>query len=293
MSSQHIIDSAISEATGKTFVTEQSRSVGGGSINLSAVICSGNSTYFLKTNHRNFADMFEAEADGLRELGKPGVIAVPDVICTGETNNRTFIVMECISMGSGLAGSAEALGSSLAELHKVNQSQFGWFRDNTIGATKQINTESNNWIDFYREHRLLFQLSLAQENGYGGELQKLGLQLCDNLESFFLDYSPAPSLLHGDLWSGNYSYTDDGRPVIFDPAVYYGDREADIAMTELFGGFSPVFYQAYNDVSPLDEGYQIRITLYNLYHILNHLNLFGSGYHSQSVGMMKQLLAEL
>ncbi|MDH5257204.1 MAG: fructosamine kinase family protein [Gammaproteobacteria bacterium] len=286
------IDEAISAAIGETFVAESARSVGGGSINSASVIASKSHSFFLKTNSLNYTDMFAAEVDGLNELRSTGVIRVPEPICFGETDSKTFLVLENIVMSGGKAASAENLGERLAKLHQVKAQQFGWYRNNTIGATTQINSQSDSWIDFYRKHRLAFQLSLAEEQGYGGELQNLGRQLCDKLSYFFHSYQPYPALLHGDLWSGNYAYDSDAEPVIFDPATYYGDREADIAMTELFGGFSTSFYGAYNDALPLDDGYMVRKTLYNLYHILNHLNLFGSGYHAQAISMMKQLLSE-
>ena len=289
---QQYIDVAISDAIGESFVTEQTRSVGGGSISSASLIKSKEKTFFLKTNSINHADMFAAEAEGLHELRKPNVIRVPEPICYGETGSTTFLVMENLSLSGGNKSSAEELGSRLAMLHQTKADQFGWFRNNTIGATPQVNSQSNSWVDFYREHRLHFQFSLAVKNGYGAELKKLGDRLCDNLDVFFKSYQPYPALLHGDLWSGNYAY-ENNEPVIFDPAIYYGDREADIAMTELFGGFPALFYESYNNALKLDDGYATRKTLYNLYHILNHLNLFGSGYRSQAIGMIKKLLSEV
>ncbi|OOY41228.1 hypothetical protein BOV91_12580, partial [Solemya velum gill symbiont] len=166
-------------------------------------------------------------------------------------------------------------------MHRKTADAFGWNLDNTIGSTPQLNDWNKSWINFWREQRLGYQLQLA---GHQGSLQRQGEKL---LESFHLliDHAPQPSLLHGDLWGGNIGYDDSGNPVIFDPALYFGDREADIAMTELFGGFGREFYAAYNAAWPLDAGYPIRKKLYNLYHILNHLNLFGSGYLGQAEGM--------
>jgi protein-ribulosamine 3-kinase len=156
-----------------------------------------------------------------------------------------------------------------------------------------VNSPGENWVDFYREQRLQFQLELAERNGCGRQLSSRGEQLLAGLHVLFGDYSPEPSLLHGDLWSGNHAWTRAGEPAIFDPAVYYGDREADLAMTELFGGFSGGFYDAYENAWPIDPGYRVRKTLYNLYHILNHFNLFGGGYASQAQGMVDRLLAEI
>ena len=284
-----IIDDAISKAIGEPFVTQNARAVGGGSINSASVIRSEKHSFFLKANSFGFTDMFEAEFDGLQELANAKSIRVPKPICTGTTDSQVFLVLEKLNMGSGSPQAASVLGRHLAQLHKTQADQFGWFRNNTIGSTRQVNQYSNNWLEFYREHRLQFQFLLAEENGYTGELQQLGERLCEDLERFFIDYEPYPALLHGDLWSGNYAFVDN-EPVIFDPATYYGDREADIAMTELFGGFPAAFYQAYNAELPLDKGYAQRKNLYNLYHILNHLNLFGSGYYSQAVSMLKGLL---
>jgi len=214
-------------------------------------------------------------------------------VCVGKNHSNAYIVMEYIAIGgSGRKQSIEALGHQLASMHRVTKAQYGWFRDNTIGSTPQINTVNDDWIHFWRERRLAFQLDLAARKGYGGRLQQKGELLLTKLQGFFSQPPPA-SLLHGDLWSGNYAISDTGEPVIFDPAVYYGDREADLAMTELFGGFPASFYAAYNGAYALDEGYAVRKTLYNLYHILNHLNLFGGGYGGQAERMIEQLLSEV
>jgi protein-ribulosamine 3-kinase len=175
----------------------------------------------------------------------------------------------------------------------VETSRFGFAQDNFIGTTPQPNGWKESWINFWREHRLGFQLRLAAQNGYGGQLQRLGEKLKDALPAFFQDYTPQPSLLHGDLWSGNHAFLADGTPTIFDPATYYGDRECDLAMTELFGGYSADFYAAYRAAYPLDAGYATRCELYNLYHILNHANLFGGGYARQAEQMMQKLLRNL
>lgn len=172
-------------------------------------------------------------------------------------------------------------------------SRFGFAQDNFIGTTPQPNGWKNSWINFWREQRLRFQLRLAAQNGYGGQLQTLGEKLLDTLPAFFDGYTPQPSLLHGDLWSGNHAFLADGTPVIFDPAPYYGDRECDLAMTELFGGYPADFYAAYSEAYPLHGGYAMRRNLYNLYHILNHANLFGGGYVRQAEQMMQRLLAEV
>ncbi len=190
------------------------------------------------------------------------------------------------------AATDELLGQQLAAMHRTTTNEFGWRRNNTIGSTPQINIGEQDWVMFYREQRLRFQLDLANEHGYGGDLLRHGELLLEKLPVFFASYQPVPSLLHGDLWGGNHAVLHDDTPVIFDPAVYYGDREADLAMTELFGGFGSGFYAAYREAWPLDPGYRIRRDLYNLYHVLNHLNLFGGGYRGQAEQLIDRLLSE-
>ncbi len=194
-------------------------------------------------------------------------------------------------LGLSSRGDAKLLGAQLATLHRCSAKQFGFAQDNFIGTTVQPNTWTDDWITFWREQRLGFQLQLAAQNGYGGELQKSGMLLLDALPAFFADYTPQPSLLHGDLWGGNHAYLADGTPAIFDSATYYGDRECDLAMTELFGGYPADFYVAYRTAWPLDKGYEIRRDLYNLYQILNHANLFGGGYVRQAEQMIRKLLS--
>jgi fructosamine-3-kinase len=237
--------------------------------------------------------MFEAEAEGLRELAQAQAVRVPAPICSGTAAGLAYLVLEYIDLTGADGKSLERLGHQLAQQHRVTNSKYGWHRDNTIGSTPQINTPCDDWVEFWQQYRLGFQLALAADNGYGGGLQRQGEQLMTRLGDFFSDYTPVPSLLHGDLWGGNFAVASGGAPVIFDPAVYYGDREADLAMTELFGGFGERFYQAYRAAWPLDPGYGVRKQLYNLYHVLNHLNLFGGGYGAQAERMLDALLSEI
>jgi len=283
----------ISVATGESFSLRAQRPVGGGCINATYVVEGRGRHYFVKTHHASGLAMFEAEAAGLLELGRSGVIRVPGPICHGVAEDSAFLVMEYVPLRGNAGGAAERFGRALAQLHRTTADRFGWHRDNTIGATPQLNAQNGDWVAFWREHRLGFQLALAAGKGYGGRLQKKGERLMADLGAFFDAHRPVPSLLHGDLWSGNYSVDDAGDPVVFDPAVYYGDREADLAMTELFGGFPDGFYRAYREAWPLDNGYPVRRTLYNLYHILNHLNLFGGGYSGQAEHMLDSLLGEI
>lgn len=291
MSIWNLIAKEISLAIGEKFIIETHEPVSGGSINAAWRISGSHKQYFVKLNSANALDMFEAESAGLRELEAAHAIRVPATICCGKVDKQSFLVLEYIELGHKC--NMAAFGERIAELHRHTSSRFGWKRDNTIGSTLQKNQYSSDWITFWRELRLGFQLSLAEQNGYTGSLVSEGKRLMELLPALFADYQPAASLLHGDLWSGNYGMDTQYDPVIFDPAVYYGDREADIAMTEMFGGFDNSFYQGYNSAYPLDAGYSVRKQLYNLYHVLNHLNLFGGGYRFQADSLIGQLLSEL
>ena len=291
MSLWEAIGDGLAQATGEQGTAAPLGAVGGGCINQAMRLRYGGQTYFVKLNSATHADMFAAEARGLRELRDSDSLRVPEPLSWGADESSAWLVLEDLALGG--SGNPAALGRGLARLHRVTRSRFGWEQDNTIGSTPQINTPEHDWVVFWREHRLRFQLDLAARHGHGGRLRERGERLLGEFPRLFAEYRPAASLLHGDLWSGNYAYTREGEPVIFDPAVYYGDREADLAMTELFGGFGREFYAAYREAFPLDEGYTVRKTLYNLYHVLNHLNLFGGGYLSQAQGMIDRLLSEL
>ena len=272
------------------------RSVGGGSINRSYKIPALDGTaYFLKTNHASALDMFYAERDGLRELEIADAIRVPRVLTAAAVGDTAFLLMECLHLGGKSATAGLRLGSLLAKQHRCTRMEYGWYRDNTIGSTPQVNGWDDDWVRFFCDKRLGYQLELAIANGFdngrGGNLRERGARLMQRLPDFFADYRPEPSLLHGDLWGGNWGAMADDQPAIFDPAVYYGDREADIAMTRLFGGFGPEFLAAYNKAWPLDVGFERRCDLYNFYHVLNHLNLFGGGYLRQVSDMLDRLLA--
>jgi fructosamine-3-kinase len=291
MTDWNAIAASISRASGKKVDPGTPRAIGGGCINSAYSLREGAHRYFVKLNTADRLAMFEAEAAGLQEMADTDTIRVPQPLCTGTSGGRSYIVMEHIALGGhGSDGTREA-GRRLAAMHRASRQGFGWDRDNTIGSTPQPNGPQDDWVTFWTRFRLGFQLDLAARNGYRGRLQDQGERLLDALPAL-IDHDPAPSLLHGDLWGGNMGFDGDGHPVIFDPAVYYGDREADVAMTELFGGFGADFYAAYNESWQLDPGYRTRKVLYNLYHILNHLNLFGTGYLAQAQGMIERLLAE-
>lgn len=233
----------------------------------------------------------EAEVDGLARLAEAGAIRVPKFHNAGANDTEAWIELEWLDLHPADAACDARMGAALARQHAVTAPTFGLERDNAIGATPQPNAQSDDWVAFWRERRLAFQLELAAKSGHGGRLQDRGRKLLEVLPAFFADYQPQPSLLHGDLWAGNRAMLADGTPVIFDPAVYYGDREAEIAMTRLFGGFGPRFYAAYDEAWPPDAGRTVRQDLYNLYHVLNHLNLFGGGYRAQAEAMVEGLLA--
>lgn len=322
MIDRDVISAVISEATHRPFTLLNSIPVGGGSINEAYRLEGTDGTrYFLKLNDARHLPMFVAEAKGLEAIAATNTIRVPRPITHGCSGTQSYLVLEYLELSS--RGDAKLLGEQLAALHRFtsdsadvnplaagevnsghsrpgcsatpchgrNATGFGFSADNFIGTTPQQNSWTDDWVTFWREQRLGFQLRLAGENGYGGQLQSLGEKLMDALPAFFANHTPQPSLLHGDLWSGNHAFLADGTPTIFDPAAYYGDRECDLAMTELFGGYPADFYAAYRDAYPLDAGYATRRELYNLYHILNHANLFGGGYARQAEQMMQRLLA--
>lgn len=283
----------IQQTTGQTLSNISQSSVSGGGINAAYQLSTNSQSYFVKLNKPERETMFEAEAQGLTELAATQCLRIPNVICFGQTSENSYIVLEYIPCHAFNTSSSRLLGEQLAQLHQVQQPFFGWHRDNTIGSTPQYNPRADEWVSFFKQHRLQQQLTFAAQKGYGKQLQDKGDKLSENLHLLFSDYQPKPSLLHGDLWGGNAAADSEGNPIIYDPACYYGDREADIAMTELFGGFNSDFYDAYNDTSPLDTGYKIRKNIYNLYHILNHLNIFGGSYSSQASNLIDQINAEL
>ncbi|MDO9103514.1 MAG: fructosamine kinase family protein [Methylovulum sp.] len=287
------VSEQISLATGQAFSVVSAQQLAGGDINKAFRLQTDDKNYFVKLNQAGLVAMFAAEFAGLQALADTQAIRVVTPVIYGAVGDHAFLVLEYMDLGRFNPASARLFGRQLARVHQAVQPYFGWHLDNTIGSTPQLNSQCGDWPDFWRERRLGFQLKLAAKNGYCGKLQTAGERLCADMDLLFDNYRPQASLLHGDLWAGNAAVDGQGRPVIFDPACYYGDREADLAMTELFGGFSDDFYAAYQAVYPLDPGYRVRKTLYNLYHILNHLNLFGSGYLRQAEAMLATLRAEL
>jgi fructosamine-3-kinase len=292
MNQWQIIAQHIAQSIETPFNPLEPKTIGGGCINIGVRLTDGKRTFFVKINSAGLLDMFEAESEGLQALADTHTVRVPKPVCSGLNGDQSYLAMEFIEMGHDSKEGPEIAGRQLAAMHSIRQPNFGWHRDNTIGSTPQQNWKNDNWAAFWREQRLGFQLELAGRNGYRGSLQRKGERLMGRFQ-VLLEHEPVPSLLHGDLWGGNLAYDRSGQPVVYDPAVYCGDREADLAMTELFGGFGNRFYDAYRESLPLSPGYSTRKVLYNLYHILNHLNLFGGGYLGQAEGMIDRLLAEV
>lgn len=283
----------LSKALGSACAAAPERAIAGGCINECYRWSCGRGPLFVKIAPAERLAAFEAEAEGLDELRRARAVSVPAVIGHGSSGRVAWLALEWIEPGEPDAAADALLGEQLAWQHRVSAPHFGWRRDNTIGSTPQINTPHEDWVAFLRERRLRFQLDLAAQQGFAGGLRARGELLLEHLGAFFTSYRPVPSLLHGDLWGGNWMVDAAGEPVIFDPAVYFGDREADIAMTRLFGGFGPGFYSAYVSEWPLDAAAGTRRGLYDLYHVLNHANLFGGGYVRQATALVGRLLAEL
>lgn len=260
----------------------QGRTVNGGDIAQASILeTSSGKKYFFKT--ANTKGLFTTEANGLKELAKPKAFRVPEVKYADED----CLLLEWIDTGHKNDDFYEDFGKRLAKFHRHSAAAFGFYEDNFIGATPQKNiaseTEKKNWAEFYWNKRLLFQFQLVEKKGYNTEKLTKGFAKLENkIESILEGSEEAPSLLHGDLWGGNFIVSNTHEPILIDPAVYYGHREADLAMTRLFGGFNNEFYVAYNNEYPLKEGAEERLKIYQLYHVLNHLNLFGLSYLKQA-----------
>ncbi len=291
MTLQARIEAAISSSTNQEAEFANSKIAHGGCINDSRIVTlKDNRQFFIKTNSQanSFPGLFETEFEALKLLTEPEVIHIPKPIVYGDD----FIVMEIFKEGSPAKDWQEQMGSRLAQLHLATKNnQFGFNRDNYLGTTKQINNWSDRWLDFWREQRLGYQLKLfSTKTNKDDLLLKAGKKLINKLDTLIGNINEAAVLLHGDLWSGNAAANEHGEPVIFDPASYYGHREAEIGMMRLFGGFGSRCETAYAEVWPLQDGLEERITLYRLYHELNHLNLFGQSYYQSCLSTMNRLI---
>ena len=288
---------AVGEASGIPFAITEAEPVAGGSIH-EAVKIAGNhggraAEFFAKFGERERAEMFAAESDGLAALRGAAAVRVPATVARGESDEHAFLVLEWLELHPLDAASGARLGAALAAQHRVTRERFGWQRDNFIGATPQQNAQGDDWHAFFRDRRLHPQLRLAAARRLPSRMIDRGERLLADCGAFLRGHRPAPSLLHGDLWSGNAAALPDGTPVSFDPATYAGDREADIAMTRLFGGFPPDFLDAYANAWPLPTEHAVRGDLYNVYHVLNHANLFAGDYVRQAEDAIVRLLAEI
>ncbi len=283
------ISAEISKITGHAFQIEAQRLVSGGCINQAVKVSQGARSFFVKLNQAAQLAMFEAERDGLQEMSASCSIRVPQPLCCGVAAGSAYIVMEWLELGgSRSSGAWQQMGQQLAAMHNsTSEKGFGWHRDNTIGSTPQKNGWADDWAGFWRDRRLGPQFSIAHSKGAHFPQRD---KLMNAIPRLLKGHTPTASLLHGDLWSGNVFITQADEPVILDPATYYGDPETDLAMTELFGRLPEAFYQAYDAARPIAPSYQQRKILYNLYHILNHFNLFGGSYASQANSMMRQIL---
>jgi fructosamine-3-kinase len=291
------IAQSIADATRADFAATATERVGGGCIHeawkLTGEAGDGPRDYFAKVNEAGSRAMFEAESDGLAAIAKAGSVRVPKVVALEDDGERAWLVLEWLELEALGARSGAALGTALAAQHRAAQEKFGWAKDNFIGASAQPNGWSDDWLGFWREKRLVAQLRLAARNRLPSKTIDRGERLAADCEPFFAGYVPAKSLLHGDLWGGNAAALPDGTPAVFDPAVYVGDRECDLAMTELFGGFPADFQSAYRAAWAPHDGYRVRRDFYNLYHVLNHANLFAGGYVRQAEQAIERLLSEL
>lgn len=259
--------------------------ISGGDINDAyELILTTGDRVFMKSNIRSNSSFFTAEAEGLAAIARTDTIGTPRVLGYGTDNDRAFLLLEFITGKNRVSDYWENFGRQLAKMHTVDTKEYvtggvyGFNSDNYIGYSKQINTSHSDWIGFFRDCRLDPQFRAAEKYFDASERKRIN-RLLERLDALLIE-PEQPSLLHGDLWSGNFMTGDDGKAWIIDPAVYVGHAEADIAMTELFGGFSEIFYDAYREAAPMQAGYEDRRDLYNLYQLLNHLNMFGSSYLS-------------
>lgn len=263
--------------------------VGGGSIADSQKIrTSSGKEYFVKSYSQSKSDILKNEVNGLIEIQKSKSIKTPQIIYYDDN----ILILEFIKSGRKNKNFSELFGIQLTEMHRLKSDKFGFYENNYIGSNHQINLPLySNWTDFYWENRLLYQFKLAEKHGYvNSDFRKLFNQFESVYRNIIEGTEEEPSLIHGDLWGGNYLVDESGNPVLIDPAVYYGHREAELGMTILFGGFDSDFYSAYNEAYPLFDGWKERLDIYKLYHVMNHLNLFGSGYLNQTLSIIKSYL---
>jgi protein-ribulosamine 3-kinase len=274
--------------SGSPLQITESKSIGGGCINEAYMLKSANGRYFIKYNSAAaFPGMFEKEAAGLKILADTNTISVPEVITTGESGKNAYLLLQYIESGTPGRNFWNEFGTKLADLHRNTNDHFGLDHDNYIGSLVQANKPNPDFFSFFVSERIEPQLKDARNKG---AFNPGDIRYFDSLFKSLQDIIPVekPALLHGDLWSGNFMVTNGGSPCLIDPAVYYGHREADIATTQLFGGFQPEFYHAYNHAWPMEKDWQKRVDIFNLYPLLVHVNLFGGGYAAQVLRIIRQ-----
>jgi protein-ribulosamine 3-kinase len=269
---------------------DSAQTVGGGCIHGAWRLAGTDGPVFLKTSRADSAWLLEAEADGLAGLRDAGFLRVPGVFGHGVVEDTAWLALEWLELRPATPRSERLLGEALARQHLAGGERFGWRQDNAIGATPQRNDMSDDWAVFFQARRIGSQLEAGARRGLPGRLLARGERLLAEIPALLADRQPAPALLHGDLWSGNHAADAQGAPVVFDPAVHYGDPECDIAMARLFGGFDREFFAAYDAHLPPAPGRARRERLYQLYHVLNHANLFGGGYVGQAERLIDSLL---
>ena len=285
---QNAVESAIGLAMGLGRPVRITRRavLDGGSINRTERLDTDAGSFVLKSNPNAPAGMFRAEADGLAALRASRTpLGVPAVVVC-EEGAPSFLVLEYLPRGTPAEDFDDRLGQGLAELHRTTSTRYGFERDNFCGATPQPNVWTDRWVEFYGSARLGHQLRLASRGGWLSSNDTKRLErLIATLGTWLTEPAEGPALIHGDLWAGNLHVAADGHPALIDPAAYFAHREAELGMMQLFGGFSPRVFAAYDEAFPLDAGWRERLGLYQLYHLMNHLNLFGRGYHAQVMEM--------
>ncbi|QOC22596.1 fructosamine kinase family protein [Wenzhouxiangella sp. AB-CW3] len=263
----------------------------GGDIAQAHVLRAADLWVFVKTLPIQQGALLSAEADGLKALTRTGTVRVPGVIRRGVEDETAWLALEYLELDPRTPEADERLGRELAALHRNSADHFGWHRNNYIGLTPQHNPKTADWTSFFLEHRLGFQFDRLTKAEHGGDWPQLKEQVFEAWHRDHADHHPLPALVHGDLWQGNASAIGGRRPVVFDPAVHYADRETDLAMTRLFNGFSDAFYEAYESAWPLHPGHESRANFYTLYHVLNHANLFGGGYPASARRLCQRIVS--
>ena len=283
-----VIAHQISQAIGNDFTIREKKQLPGGDIHQAFWISDGQRSYFVKLNDKERVDMFRGEWTSLDHLRRSQTVTIPRPICSGTTASISFLVLEYLSFGEADEEDWYMLGRQLAHLHQSqHQPMYGWDEDNFLGLSVQPNSWHKKWATFFAEQRIGWQLKLLEEKNIRlGDIE----EIIGGIKLHLIHHQPRASLLHGDLWRGNVAFCEH-MGVVFDPASYFGDRETDIAMTELFGQFPQVFYQGYNRVWPLEAGYRERREIYNLYHLLNHVNHFGEPYLAQAKDSLYRIIA--